>query len=313
MNTEADNAERETSLRAGTVAGRGILAALLAVLAGVLAVSCSGASGDKELKLGVQPWDENVAISTLTKVLLEEDLGYDNVELQVLPLSDVYEGVGDGELDAFQDVWMPNNEDRLSKISASVEHLPPWFEGKTKYGIAVPYYMNDVKSIADLDRRAGTDLIIGIEPDVDFHPQIKNKVIPEYDLDMKLVESSTPAMLSELKRAYETREPIVFLGWSPHWMSVEYRFYYLDDPKGAQGRFNDSSEISTIVRKDLKEDDPVAYELIKSISLLEGQVNALESEINEAEDPVEGTKNWLKYNREVVDPWIEAAETTQES
>lgn len=283
------------------------------MLAGILVVSCSGASGDKELKLGIQLWDENVAISTLTKVLLEEDLGYDNVELQVLPLPDVFEEVGDGDLDAFQDVWMPNHEDRLSKVSASVEHLPAWFEGETKYGIAVPYYMNDVKSIADLDRRAGTDLIIGIEPDVDLHPQIKNKVIPEYDLDMKLVESSTPAMLSELKRAYETREPIVFLGWSPHWMNVEYRFYYLDDPKDAQGDFIDSSEISTIVRKGLKEDDPVAYELIKSISLLEGQVNALESEINEAEDPVEGTKNWLKYNREVVDPWVEAAETTRES
>lgn len=314
--TEADNGERGSSPKAGTVSVRRTLAAVLAaVLAGVLAVSCSeaGASGDKELKLAIQPWDENVAVSTLTKVLLEEDLGYDNVELQVVKLPVAFEEVSDGELDAFQDVWIPNHQKLLDKASDGVEYLDPWFEGETNYGIAVPYYMNNVKSIADLDSRAGTDLIIGIEPDVPFHRQIKNKVIPEYNLDMKLVASSTPAMLSELKRAYEAREPIVFLGWSPHWMNVEYRFYYLDDPKDAQGKFNDSSEISTIVRKDLKKDDPVAYELIKSISLLEGQVNALESEINEAGDPVKGTKNWLKYNREVVDPWVEAAETAQES
>jgi ABC-type proline/glycine betaine transport system substrate-binding protein len=59
---------------------------------------------------------------------------------------------------------------------------------------------------------AGTDMIIGIEPGAAFHPQIKDKVIPGYDLDAELVESSTPAMLSELEKAYEMREPIVFLG-----------------------------------------------------------------------------------------------------
>lgn len=293
---------------------RAVLAVLASLMVGALAVGCSGvgASESKELKLGVLPWDENVAISSLTKVILEEDLGYDSVEFQNLALPDIFEGVGSGELDAFQDVWLPSHDELLAGVRDDVEHLPPWYEGETEYGIAVPYYMDDVKSIADLDK-AGTDLIIGIEPKVAFHPQIHDKVIPEYDLDVKLVESSTPTMLSELEKAYEAREPIVFLGWSPHWMNARYRFRYLEDPKDAQGRFNNPNSLSSIVREDLKDDDPVAYEFLSAISLSEGQLNELESEINEVGDPTEGARNWVDGNRDFVQPWIEAAETTEES
>jgi glycine betaine/proline transport system substrate-binding protein len=279
---------------------------------GVLAAGCSGlgaVSGGKELTLGYIGWDENVAVSSLTKVLLEEELGYEKVEQQLADLGPVFRGVADGELDAFQDVWMPNHRDYLREVRGDVEHLDPWFEGKTAYGIAVPYYM-DVRSLSELDG-AGTDMIIGIEPGAAFHPQIENKVIPGYGLDVQLVESSTPAMLSELGKAYEMREPIVFLGWSPHWMNTRYDFRYLEDPRDLQGKFNDPSEISSIVREDLSENDPVAYEFIRSISLSKEQVNTMESEINEAGDPDSGVRAWLEDNRSVVRPWIDDAKRAQ--
>ena len=243
---------------------------LLFLMVGVLTVGCGGfgaISGGKELRLGYIGWDENVAVSTLTKVLLEEELGYE-VELQrsnVAVVKQVFRGVAGGDLDAFQDVWMPNHKDYLSEVKDDVEHLDPWFEGKTVQGIAVPYYM-DVRSLSELDR-AGTDMIIGIEPGSAVHPQIEDKVIPGYDLDMKLVEGSTSAMISELEKAYKMREPIVFFGWSPHWMNARYDLRYLKDPRDLQGRFNDSAEISSIVNENLPEDDSVAYELIRSISL----------------------------------------------
>jgi glycine betaine/proline transport system substrate-binding protein len=278
----------------------------------MLAAGCSGLgaiSGGKELTLGYIGWDENVAVSSLTKVLLEGELGYEKVELQLADLGPVFRGVAEGDLDAFQDVWMPNHKGYLSAVEDDVEHLDPWFEGETAYGIAVPYYM-DVRSLPELDR-AGTDMIIGIEPGAAFHPQIKDKVIPGYDLDMKLVESSTPAMLSELEKAYEMREPIVFLGWSPHWMNTRYDFRYLEDPKDLQSKFNDPSEISTIVNHGLPEDDPVAYEFITSVSLGKEQVNRMEADINEAGDPDAGVKAWLEDNRSVVQPWIDAAKQVQ--
>jgi glycine betaine/proline transport system substrate-binding protein len=293
---------------------RRLLNLLLLLVVGALAAGCGGlgaASGGKELTLGYIGWDENVAVSTLTEVVLEEEFSYE-VDLQlkdVEVVEQVYEGVAVGELDAFQDVWMPNQKHYLSEVEDDVEHLDPWFEGETAQGIAVPYYM-DVQSLSELDG-AGTDMINGIEPGSAVMPQIKNKVIPGYDLDMKLVESSTPAMLSELEKAYEMREPIVFFGWSPHWMNARYDFRYLEDPRDLQGGFNDSAEISSIVNEDLSEDDPVAYEIIGSISLSKEEVNQMEADINEAGDPDAGVKAWLEDNRSVVQPWIDAANKAQ--
>ncbi|HKH39941.1 MAG TPA: glycine betaine ABC transporter substrate-binding protein, partial [Rubrobacter sp.] len=279
---------------------------LLILVVGTLAAGCSGlgaVSGGKQLTLGYIGWDENVAVSTLTKVLLEEKFGYE-VELQrsdEAVLKQVYSGVAGGELDAFQDVWIPNQKEYLSQVKDDVEHFDPWFEGKTTQGIAVPYYM-DVRSLSKLDH-AGTDIIYGIEPGSAVMPQIEDKVIPGYHLDMELVESSTSAMLSELDNAYKMRETIVFFGWSPHWMNTRYDIRYLKDPRDLQGRFNDSAEISSIVNKNLSEDDPAAYEFIKSIALSKDEVNQMEADINEAGDPEVGVKAWLEDNRSVVQPW----------
>src|SRR5918995_4362688 len=295
---------------------RGLAILLLFLTVGALALGCSGlgaVSGGKQLTLGYIGWDENVAVSTLTKVLLEEKLGYE-IELQrsdEAVLKQVYTGVAGGALDAFQDVWIPNQKEYLSEVEDDVEHLDPWFEGKTEQGIAVPYYM-DVQSLSKLDH-AGTDIINGIEPGSAVQPQIEDKVIPGYDLDMKLVESSTPAMLSELEKAYEMRQPIVFFGWSPHWMNARYDFRYLEDPKDLQGKFNDPAKISSIVNEDLPDDDPVAYAFLKVISLDEEQINQLEADINEAGDPDEGVKVWLEKNRDVVKPWVDTAKQAREA
>src|SRR5918993_2185192 len=293
------------------------LAILLLILTvGTLATGCSGlgaVSGGKQLTLGYIDWDENVAVSSLTKVLLEEKLGY-KVELQrsdEAVLEQVYSGVAGGELDAFQDVWIPNQKEYLSEVEDDVEHLDPWFEGKTEQGMAVPYYM-DVRSLSKLDH-AGTDMINGIEPGSAVMPQINNKVIPGYQLDMKLVESSTSAMLSELDNAYKLREPIVFFGWSPHWMNTRYDIRYLKDPRDLQGRFNDPAEISSVVKENLSEDDPAAYEFIKSISLSKDEVNQMEADINDAGDPEAGGKNWLEEKTRVVKPWIDAAKKARET
>ena len=293
-----------------------ILLLVLAVVASTAGCGGLGAvSGGKELTLGYIEWDENVAVSSLTKVLLEEELGY-TVELQrtnVAVVKQVFGGVAEGDLDAFQDVWMPNQRAYLSEVEGNVEHLDPWFEGQTAQGIAVPYYM-DVRSLSELDR-AGTDMIISIEPGSAIQPQINNKVIPGYDLDMKLVESSTPVMLSELEKAYEMREPVVFYGWSPHWMNTRYDFRYLEDPKDLQGDFNDSAEISSIVSADLAENDPTAHAFLKALSLDEEQVNQLEAEINAAgsANPEEGVRSWLEDHGDIVRPWVTAAKQAQEA
>jgi glycine betaine/proline transport system substrate-binding protein len=270
----------------------------------------SGSSGSKSLTLGSIGWTENIAVSNLTKVVLGDEMDYDVQLKGPLDLGPMFQGLASGDLNAFQDVWLPNHETYLNKpqIKPQVEVLDSWYEGTTKFGITVLSYMKGITSIADLPN-AGTKEITGIEPGAAFMPVIEKDVIPAYNLDMKLVTSSTAGMLAELQKKSAAKEPIVFTGWSPHWMNLKYDIVYLDDPKNAQGAFDDPSKITCAVNKDLKGDDPAAYAFLKSISLDEDQVNEIEAEMNEAGTGNEekGVENWYKKNRDVVKPWVDAA------
>jgi glycine betaine/proline transport system substrate-binding protein len=283
------------------------LVAILGLVLGTLALTgCGGLGQGKGLLLANIGWDENVAVSNLTKVLLEDELGYERVDIDTSDdLDATYRRVASGELDAFQDVWLPNQKALLEQVAEDVEHLDPWFLGKTKQGMAVPAYM-DVKSIPQLN---GTDVefIFGIEPSSVMLQWVGKEVIPAYDLKQKLVTAPTAGMLAEVDRLYAFRDEFVFLAWSPHWMNQRYDIRYLEDPKDAMGPTNDPAECSTIVRGGLREEDPVAYAFMEALELTEEQINELESVINEENDPLVGARRWASENREVVQPWVKAA------
>jgi glycine betaine/proline transport system substrate-binding protein len=287
------------------------VAAILALVLGTLALTgCGGLGQNKGLLLANIGWDENVAVSNLTKVLLEDELGYETVEIRTNDdLDATYRDVASGELDAFQDVWLPNQEANLDQVAEEVEHLDPWFLGETKQGMAVPAYM-DVKSIPQLN---GTDakFILGIEPTSVMLQEVGQEVIPAYGLDQELVTAPTAGMLAEVERLYSFREEFVFLAWSPHWMNQRYKIRYLEDPKDAMGPTNDPAECSTIVREGLPEADPVAYAFMDALELTEAQINDLETVINKEDDPLAGARRWASENREVVRPWLEAARSAR--
>ena len=74
-----------------------LFAAILAL--GFLASAGCGSGREDVLTLGNIGWDENVAVANLTKVLLEEDLGYERVEISSSTnLDSAYRDVASGEL-----------------------------------------------------------------------------------------------------------------------------------------------------------------------------------------------------------------------
>src|ERR671913_43705 len=251
------------------------LAAILALLVlGALALTgCSGLGQGKGLILANIGWDENVAVANLTKILLEDKLDYERVDID------------------------------------TNEHLDPWFLGETKQGMAVPAYM-DVRSIDELN---GTDakFILGIEPTSVMMEEVGEGVVPAYGLKQEVVAAPTAAMLAEVENLYAFREEFIFLAWSPHWMNQRYKIRYLDDPKDAMGPTNDPAKCSTIVRGDLQEEDPVAYAFMNALELTEAQINGLETVINDEDDPLAGARRWASENRKVIRPWIEAARDVQ--
>src|SRR5918992_3065586 len=179
---------------------RSLVLVLAVAVAVFLAVGCGGGGGsaeseDKTLTLGNIGWTENVAVANLTKTVLEEDFDYQEVELKTLDVGLLFEGVAGGELHAFQDVWMPNHEQLISEVEDDVEHLEPWYEGETTFGLAVPSYMQGVNSIADLNG-SGAEKIIGIEPGAVISQKVEEHVIPDYNLNLEHEPSSTAAMLA---------------------------------------------------------------------------------------------------------------------
>ncbi len=283
---------------------------LLALGAGALATGCGGvlgAAGGKELTLGYIGWDENVAVSNLTKVLLEE-LGYDQVELRRGEPEAGIRGVASGDLDAFQGVWMPNYEALLEPLKEDeVALLNPWLIGTTRSSLAAPSYMG-VRSLDGL-QDARVQRVLGVEPGA---APVEVPALPSrYSLERDLYPS-TSAMLSEIDRLQRAREPFVFIAWSPHWMNEEYEFDYIEGPDDVLGGLTQPAWLQMVVRKDLQEEDLQAFALLNAILLTEHQIHDLELTIRDAESPQKGAEVWVRENEKLTQSWVEAARARAE-
>jgi glycine betaine/proline transport system substrate-binding protein len=283
---------------------------LLAVVSGLLAAGCGDeGSADRarpsgeRLTIGYVEWDESIAVSNLTKVLLEE-LGYEKVELRRGEPEAIIRGVASGDLDAFQGVWMPNHEPLLKSLMGDeVALLNPWLIGPTRSSLAAPAYMG-VRSLDELEN-ARVQKMIGVEPGA---APVESPTLPSsYSLERNLYPN-TSAMLSEIDRLFEAKVPFVFLAYSPHWMNEEFEFDYFEDPNRALGDLTQPAWPQMVVRKDLREDDPLAYAALDVVLLPEHQVHDLELTIRDAKSPQEGAKAWARDNDELMQAWIEAAQ-----
>ena len=296
-------------------ASKKLLAVILALVVGAVVSGCGGGGGggsadSRELTLSIATgWDESAVIANLSSIILEEDLGYGEVRLQELELGPVIQGVASGDLDAYQDVWLPNHQAQIDEVENDVVLLDPWYEGTTEFGIAVPNYMS-INTIPELND-TGLTQILGIEPGAIISERIPDSVIPTYGLNQEYVESSTPSMLSEVDNLYNNQEEFAFVAWRPHWMNAKYDFRYLEDPEDALQDLNDGATILSIVNEDLPDDDPVAYAFLDAIRLTEEQVNEIEA-IN-PNDYAESARTWLEDNRDVAQPWIDAAREAEGS
>ena len=129
------------------------------------------------------------------------------------------------------------------------------------------------------------------------------KAISDYQLDKnnwQLQPSSTAAMTSTLAKAIKDKRPIVVTGWTPHWMFTKFDLKFLEDPKGSFGK---AENIHTIVRKDLKKDDPTAYEVLDRFYWTPEEMADVMLQVNEGVDPEKAAADWLKANPEKLEEW----------
>ncbi len=291
-----------------------VLALVAAACGGDTDTGAENGNGDdalpgegKTVNIGWIPWDEDVAVTYLWENVLEEQ-GYD-VELTQLDVAPVYSGLAQGDIDVFLDAWLPTtHEDYWEEFGDELEDLGVWYDQGT-LNIAVPEYLEDINSIADLEGNAEMfdSQIIGIEPGAGLMRITRDEAIPTYGLeDYELVEGSTSAMLAELDRALADEEPIVVTLWHPHWAYAAHPIKDLEDPEGAMG---DAEELHVLGRDGFAEEFPTLTEWFGNFELADEPLASLEDlVINEYGEGSEGeaVEEWLsdQENRDLVDSWI---------
>ncbi|MFD4259828.1 ABC transporter permease/substrate binding protein [Streptomyces sp. NPDC058534] len=256
----------------------------------------------KKVTLGYVPWDEGVASTFLWKEILEQR-GYE-VEAKQFDAGPLYTSLAQGNIDIVTNSWLPTTHAQYwKKYGDRLDDLGSWYD-ETSLELTVPAYMKDINTLADLKGKADQfgGKITGIESSAGEMALLKDKVTKEYGLDKeyKVVDSSTPAMLAELKRAMSKKEPIVVTLWSPHWAYNDYDLKKLKDPKGAWGA---GDGVHTLSRKGFADDDPTAAQWMKDFTLDEKQLTSLEAEINKSGKgkQQDAVRTWLKSNPGLVD------------
>ena len=288
-----------------------VLAAVLAGLLVAVTAACGGGGdgqgggggGDGgDLTIGYIAWDENIALANLFKAELDQR-GF-NVELRQLDVAPTWQAVAQGEIDLFQDAWLPTtHSDYWEQYRSQVEDLGVWYDQAT-LNIAVPSYVRDVNSIADLKQHAdqfgGT--ITGIEPGAGETRLVETQMMPDYGLEgsMTLQKSSTTAMLSALDSAIQNREPIVVTLWHPHWAYSRYDLKDLEDPKGSMG---EAEKLHMIGREGFGEDYPELAEVIKNFRMDDKQLGDLEDAIQQAGagQELQAAQQWARQNKAAMD------------
>ncbi len=145
--------------------------------------------------------------------------------------------------------------------------------------------------------------IVGIESGAGIMSTTET-AIEEYDLNMELLTSSGPAMVSALSDAIENEEWIVVTGWSPHYKFADYDLKYLEDPKGIYG---DVENIHTIARDDLRDDDPELVEFLENFYMTDDELGELMGDIASDEDDtptIDIARAWMEDNEDVWSAWI---------
>ncbi|EDY61420.1 MULTISPECIES: ABC transporter permease/substrate binding protein [Streptomyces] len=256
----------------------------------------------KKISIGYVPWDDGVASTFLWKEILEER-GY-QVDAKQFDAGPLYTSLASGNADFMTGAWLPTTHEQYwKKYGGKLDDLGAWYD-KTSLELSVPSYMKDINSLADLKGKAARfgGKITGIESSAGEMALLKSKVLGAYGLDKEyeVVDSSTPAMLAELKRAYAKKAPIAVTLWSPHWAYNDYDLKKLKDPKGAWGS---GDGIHTVARKGFADDNPVVGGWLKNFKLDEKQLTSLEAEINKAGkgEQQDAVRTWLKQHPGLVD------------
>ncbi|WP_199036171.1 glycine betaine ABC transporter substrate-binding protein [Glycomyces salinus] len=252
--------------------------------------------GDGDITIGSLGWDEVVVAAELWRHALEGS-GYTVETREFSNVEQLYEALDSGDIDLTLSGWDWSAEGfDVDSDDRSFEQLGIWLDFQLT--VAVPAYVDDLDSLEELNGHA--DLfggrIVGIEEAAALTETMREAVIPTYDIEELILEtSSTPAMLAELDSAIAAEEPIAVTLWQPHWAYDEYDLKNLEDPDLALG---EPLPGHSLVHIGFNADHPDLADALDSFSMSHDELASLMNTVlNEyGGDAEAGVTAWLEDN-----------------
>jgi glycine betaine/proline transport system substrate-binding protein len=260
-------------------------------------------------------WTDITATTAAASEVLR-GLGYEP-ETEILSVPVTYASLKNEDIDVFLGNWMPTMEADIRPYleDQSVETVGVNLEG-AKYTLAVPSYLAEqgLKDFADIAKffEPLDGKIYGIEPGNDGNRLIL-QMIEENTFglgDFELVESSEQGMLSQVARATQAQEPIVFLGWEPHPMNANFQLTYLSGGDDIFGPNFGGATVHTNVRAGYLEACPNVGQLLRNLTFTLAMENEIMGAIlDSGETPEAAASAWLKANPQALDGWLQGVKT----
>lgn len=271
---------------------------------------------DATLDFGVPAWP-GITVKTEIASQLLGSLGYET-QTQSLGMQVIYQGMQSGDVDLFLGAWLPAQKDlyRPRIEDGSLKRVANNVDG-AQMTLAVPAYLYEqgITSFADLDahRDAFDGEIHGFGAGSAASEILHNAIDEDvWGLgDWTLTDTSVVGMLSAARSAISREEPIVWVGWTPHWMNLELPMRYLEDPKDLFGANNGESEVLTLMRTGFAETHPNLEHFFTQFTFSAEQQSWMINEYGQEERDVEDVaRDWINGHPERLQAMLEGVTDT---
>ena len=283
-----------------------LTASTLALTAGMAQAACDSVS------FSDVGWTDITTTTATAKHVLEA-LGYE-VDVKVLSVPVTFSALESDDIDVFLGNWMPAQSGAIGPYleSGEIEQVAENLTG-TKYTLAVPAYTYEagLQTYADIGK-FGEQLdnkIYGIEPGNEGNAYLVS-LTEDASTGLEgfeVVESSEQGMLSQVRRAVDKGEDVVFLGWEPHPMNANFELKYLT---GGEDFFGGEGVVNTVARKGFVEECPNVGKLLQNMKFSLPMENGIMGQIlDDGADADDATMEWLKANEAEWAPWLDGVTT----
>lgn len=251
-----------------------------------------------------------------------DSLGYE-ASIKTLSVPIVYQALNTGDVDIFLGNWMPSmasiadNFFEKGTVVKYVANMPD-----AKYTLAAPSYVVDggLKDFSDIAKYADKldNKIYGIEPGNDGNLIIQSMIdADKFGLgDFKLIATSEPVMLSEIKTLSKEGKWAVFLGWSPHYMNQIIDMKYLTGSTAETFGENDgTATVYTNIHKGFDKEMPNVGHFLKNFTFPIAMINEISLMLQEDKKLTHGKAGmaYLKEHPEVYQDWLKGVTTADGS